>query len=746
MSPTRQNTLDEVTRRAREKYPDCLGIMLYGSFARGTETKDSDIDVFCILDDNDPAAAPEKAFSRTNTVETELWEVDGYEVEVHKAKLSLVHRMFSNLAQRASHYYVHVFSEAKALYEKDGLIQKLAAEAKKIHEDGPPFPSKEEIEFGRMVFSRGLVQVKRLLRDGSSAGMVRLMADMLFVNGVNGYCTVNRIWGGHKIPKLMDDSKTAHPRLYELCQNYLSSETNEQLLTNLEMLLDEAVEPVGWGAAQGRAPLKEARAQQSQRSRFFSRIASDGFTYSKGCSMNQSSDYNATDIAIIGMTGRFPKARNPEEFWDRLRYGENCISSWTEDELRQEGVAADLLASPSYVRASPVIDDPEMFDAPFFGVTAREAELMDPQHRLFLECCWEALEDAGYDHARYAKDIGVFAGARTNTYLLSNLLSHKELVESVGAFHLGLGNDLAFLTTRVSHAFNLRGPSCSLHVACSTSLVALHLACQSLLIDECQMALAGGVAINVPHKTGYLYEEGSVMSPDGKCRVFDAGARGTVFGNGIGVVVLKRLEDAVRDGDFIHAVIKGSAVNNDGASKASFTAPGIQGQIRVIKEAQKVSGVPPETITYIECHGTGTLLGDAVEIRALTKAFQGETSKQGFCAVGSVKSNVGHLDAAAGITGLIKVVQSLKHQLLPPSLYFKQPNPQIDFSHSPFYVNTELSPWKRESTPRRAGVSAFGVGGTNAHVIVEEAPPRRVTVPGRERQLLVLSARTPSAL
>jgi acyl transferase domain-containing protein/acyl carrier protein len=462
--------------------------------------------------------------------------------------------------------------------------------------------------------------------------------------------------------------------------------------------------------------------------------------------MNGSSDYSATDIAIIGMTGRFPRARNPEEFWDRIRDGENCISSWTEDELQEEGVAPELLASANYVRASPVIDDPELFDAPFFGITAREAELMDPQHRLFLECCWEALENAGYDHGRYTKDVGVFAGARTNTYLLSNLLSQKELVESVGAFHLGLGNDLAFLTTRVSHAFNLRGPSCSLHVACSTSLVALHLACQSLLIDECQMALAGGVAINVPHKTGYLYEEGSVMSPDGKCRVFDAGARGTVFGSGIGVVVLKRMEDALRDGDFIHAVIKGSAVNNDGASKASFTAPGIQGQIRVIREAQKAGGIRPETISYIECHGTGTLLGDAVEIRALSKAFQGETSKQGFCAVGSVKSNVGHLDAAAGITGLIKVVQSLKHQMLPPSLYFNQPNPQIDFAHSPFYVNTELSPWKSEAGPRRAGVSAFGVGGTNAHVIVEEAPPRKATARGREKQLLTLSARTPSAL
>lgn len=261
MSPTRQNTLDEVKRRALEKYPECLGVMLYGSFARGTETKDSDIDVFCILDDNDPAVASDKAFSRTNTVETELWEVDGYEVEVHKARLSFVRRMFSSIAQRASHYYIHIFLDAVALYEKEGVVQKLSAEAQRIYKEGPPFPSKEEIEFGRMVFSRGLVRMKKMLRDGSSPGLVRVMADMLFVNGLHGYCTVNRIWSNNKIPNLLEEAKTEYPRLYELSQNYLSSETSEQLLANLEVLLDEAVEPVGWGAAQGRAPLKETRAQ-----------------------------------------------------------------------------------------------------------------------------------------------------------------------------------------------------------------------------------------------------------------------------------------------------------------------------------------------------------------------------------------------------------------------------------------------------------------------------------------------------
>jgi acyl transferase domain-containing protein/acyl carrier protein len=462
--------------------------------------------------------------------------------------------------------------------------------------------------------------------------------------------------------------------------------------------------------------------------------------------MEQSTSSSSTDIAIIGIAGRFPRAGNPEELWRRLSNGEDCISFFNDEELRIEGVDERLLSLSNYVRASPVIEGIEYFDAAFFGVTPRDAELMDPQHRLFMESCWEALENAGYDPSRYSRDIGLFAGARTDTYLIANLASHKDIVESVGPFHLGLGNDLAFLTTRISHGFDLRGPSCSLHIACSTSLVAVHLACQSLLLDECQMALAGGVAINVPHKVGYLYEEGSVMSPDGHCRVFDAEARGTIFGSGVGVVVLKRLEDALTDGDFVHAIIKGSAVNNDGATKASFTAPGIQGQIRVIREAQNAGGVKPETISYVECHGTGTLLGDAVEIRALTKAFRGETKKQGFCAVGSVKSNVGHLDAAAGITGLIKVVQSLKHRMLPPSLHFKQPNPQIDFAHSPFYVNTALTPWKSESGPRRAGVSAFGVGGTNAHVIVEEAPAPKAPEKGRDWQVLPLSARTETAL
>jgi phthiocerol/phenolphthiocerol synthesis type-I polyketide synthase E len=462
-------------------------------------------------------------------------------------------------------------------------------------------------------------------------------------------------------------------------------------------------------------------------------------------SMDQSRTSTLNDIAIIGMSGRFPKAANPDQLWERIRNGDSCLSKLSDEEVRRQGDGSGFRKS-NFVRVVPVLDDIECFDAALFGITPREAELMDPQQRLFLECCWEVLEHAGYDPNRFGNDIGVFAGARTNTYLIHNIAPHTDLVANVGEFQIGLGNDLAFLTSRVSHAFDLRGPSYSVHSACSTSLLAIHLACQSLLVDECQMAIAGGVAVNVPQKIGYLYEDGSVLSPDGCCRVFDVNARGTVFGSGVGVVVLKRLDDALADRDCIHAVIRGSAANNDGAAKSSFTAPAVQGQYRVIQEAHRISGVDPATISYIECHGTGTLLGDAVEVRALNKAFQPAGGRPAYCALGSIKSNLGHLDAAAGVTGLIKVVLSLKHRALVPSLYFTEPNPQIEFDGSPFFVNTKLSPWATEDQPRRAAVSAFGVGGTNAHVIVEEAPEPAPGTPGSPCQLLILSARTPGAL
>jgi len=452
----------------------------------------------------------------------------------------------------------------------------------------------------------------------------------------------------------------------------------------------------------------------------------------------------ASDIAIIGYHGRFPGADHPQAFWRNVRDGVDCLRRFTDEELQAHGVSARDLNDPNYVRVGAVLHDVEGFDAAFFGMTGRDAELMDPQQRLFLEVCWAALEHAGYDPSGTGQRVGIFAGARTNTYLFQ-LVAHPDLVESIGAFHLGLGNDLAFMVARVSHCLNLTGPSCALHTACSTSLVAVHLAAQSLLREECRMAIAGGVAVNVPHITGYLAEDGGVLSRDGRCRVFDAGARGTVFGSGVGVVVLKRLTDALDDEDEVHAILKGSAVNNDGAAKASFTAPAVRGQIGVITDALRHAGVSADSLDYVEAHGTGTLLGDAIEVRALTRAFQQHTRRQAFCALGSVKTNIGHLDAAAGVAGLIKVIESLKHEQLPPSLYYEQPNPQIAFYGSPFRVNTTLTPWPRGMRPRRAGVSAFGVGGTNAHAILEEAPVRSASVPGRPWQLLVWSGKSAEA-
>jgi acyl transferase domain-containing protein/acyl carrier protein len=455
--------------------------------------------------------------------------------------------------------------------------------------------------------------------------------------------------------------------------------------------------------------------------------------------------YSGSEIAIIGLSCRFPGAKNPEAFWANLRDGVESISFLKDGELEPSNLDSVNFNDPNYVKAASALDDVESFDAAFFGFSPREAEAMDPQHRFFLECSWEALENAGYDPKSYKGLIGVYAGARTNTYLF-NLFSNREALGSLGSFEVGLGNDLGFLPTQVSYKLDLRGPSYAVHTACSTSLVAVHLACQSLLIDECHMALAGGVAINVPHRTGYLYQPGGILSPDGHCRTFDAQARGTIFGSGVGIVVLKRLADALSDGDTIHAVIRGSATNNDGALKASFTAPSVYQQSEVIMEALANAGVNPETVSYIEAHGTGTALGDPIEIRALTKAFRAGANKNNFCAIGSVKSNFGHLDAAAGVAGLIKTVLALKHKQLPASLHFEQPNPQIDFANSPFYVNSRLKDWNSNGLPLRAGVSSFGVGGTNAHVILEEAPEKEPGGASREYKLIVVSARSGSAL
>ena len=419
------------------------------------------------------------------------------------------------------------------------------------------------------------------------------------------------------------------------------------------------------------------------------------------------------------------------------------------------------MSKRNYVKANAILSDIELFDANFFDFSPKEAELTDPQHRLFLECAWLALENAGYDPETYPGSIGVYAGVGMNTYLLNNLYP----IDSGSSYQVMIGNDKDFLSTRVSYKLNLTGPSVNVQTACSTSLVAVHLACQSLINGECNMALVGGVSIRVPQKAGYLYQEGMIMSPDGHCRAFDANAKGTVGGNGVGIVVLKGLEEAIADGDNIIAIIRGSAINNDGAVKVGYTAPSVEGQAAVIKQAQGIAEIEPETITYVETHGTGTVMGDPMEIAALKEAFA--TKKKGFCAIGSLKTNMGHLDVAAGVAGLIKTVLALKHKLIPPSLNFEKPNPQIDFTNSPFYVNTKLAEWKTNGTPRRAGVSSFGIGGTNAHVVLEEwegvtspQPPfanrGRVALTSEERvgeeginppnELLLLSAKTPSAL
>ncbi len=454
------------------------------------------------------------------------------------------------------------------------------------------------------------------------------------------------------------------------------------------------------------------------------------------------------DIAIVGMAGRFPGARDLDEFWQNLRDGVESISFFTDEEVETAGVNSALLKNTHYVKAGGVLEDVELFDASFFGFFPMEAEITDPQHRIFLECAWEALENAGYDPESYEGLIGVYAGVSMNTYLLFNLLPNRGVMESVHSDQLTIGNGRDYLPTRVSYKLNLKGPSVNVQTACSTSLVAVHLACQGLLSYECDMALVGGVSISLPQKRGYLYQEGGIASPDGHCRAFDAKAQGTIGGNGVGIVVLKRLADALADGDNILAVIKGSAINNDGSLKVGYTAPSVEGQAEVIATAQAIAGVDPETIRYVEAHGTGTALGDPIEIAALTQVFRASTQAKGFCAIGSLKTNIGHLDAAAGVAGLIKTVLALNHKMIPPSLNFEEPNPKIDFENSPFYVNTELSEWKApaDGVPRRAGVSSFGIGGTNAHVVVEEAPALEPSGDSRPWQLLLLSAKTDSAL
>ncbi|HTK86182.1 MAG TPA: polyketide synthase, partial [Nitrospiraceae bacterium] len=453
------------------------------------------------------------------------------------------------------------------------------------------------------------------------------------------------------------------------------------------------------------------------------------------------SDDRLEGIAIIGMAGRFPGAESVEEFWANLIAGKETLSFFTDAELLESGLnPAELKRRGRYVPARGLLKDADCFDAAFFGVHPKEAEVMDPQQRIFLEMCWAALERAGYPPNHTACTVGVFGGATYNTYYQHALACRPDLIELVGSDLVMFGNEKDYLTTRVAYKLGLKGQALNVSTACSTSLVAVAQACQSLLTYQCDMALAGGVSVKVPQKSGYYHDDGNIGSADGHTRTFDAEASGTAFSNGVALVVLRRMEDAVKDGDRIYAVIKSAALNNDGSERVSFGAPGVKGQTEVISLAHALAGVNAETITCVEAHGTATPLGDPIEVTALTHAFRLHTQAKQFCAIGSVKSNIGHLDVAAGVTGLIKMALSLQHKVIPPSLHFTRPNPKLDLENSPFYVNTTLREWTtKPGIPRRAGISSFGTGGTNAHVVLEEAPALPPSGPSRPWQLLALS-------
>ena len=450
-------------------------------------------------------------------------------------------------------------------------------------------------------------------------------------------------------------------------------------------------------------------------------------------------------IAIVGMAGRFPGARDVEQFWDNLCQGLDTITSFRDEDL-DPSVPAQDRANPNYVRARGVLPDFDRFDAAFFGIQPREAELMDPQQRIFLELCWECMERAGEVPDAATVPVGVFAGTWDSTYFRRHVSAHPDKIARMGEFNVLIGNEKDYIATRVAHKLNLTGPAISVYTACSTGLVAVCQAMDSLRLGHCDMALAGGISIACPPNTGYEYLEGAMFSPDGHTRTFDADAKGTVFNDGAAVVLLKRLSDALADGNPIHAVVLGGAVNNDGGAKASFTAPSVEGQAALVAMAQANAGVSPRSIGYVEAHGTATPIGDPIEVAGLTKAFRRFTPDTGFCRIGSLKSNVGHLITAAGSAGLIKAALALESRSIPPTINFSRTNPSIDFDASPFVVNDRLTPWEEGETPRRAGVSSFGVGGTNAHVVLEQAPERAPSDAAGAPSLLLLSARTPTAL
>ena len=452
-------------------------------------------------------------------------------------------------------------------------------------------------------------------------------------------------------------------------------------------------------------------------------------------------------IAIIGMAGRFPGAENITEFWHNLQAGVESISRFMPEQLANAGISPDDIADPDYVPARGVLPNPDHFDADFFNMTPKEAELTDPQHRLLLETAWHTMEDAGYAPEQVDGSVSVYAGMSRNSYFINNLYPHRHQMPIVETFPAEMGNEKDYLATRISYKLGLTGASIAVSTACSTSLVATYHACEALMNFQCDMALAGGISVKTPQEKGYLYEEGAIASPDGHCRPYDSAAQGTVFSNGMGMVLLKRLDEAVADGDHIYAVIRGIAINNDGASKVNFGAPSVDGQAEAIGLAQAMADIDPNTIGYVEGHGTATPLGDPIEVAALTQAFRhnGATGNS-FAALGSVKSNLGHLDAAAGVAGLIKTALMVGKGKLVPSLHFNQPNPKFEIENTPFYVNTEAKDWVSPDFPRRAGVSAFGTGGTNAHAVLEQPSAIEPSSGSRAAQLLTLSAKNETAL
>ncbi len=464
-------------------------------------------------------------------------------------------------------------------------------------------------------------------------------------------------------------------------------------------------------------------------------------------SNNNSCERGSGQFAIVGMSARLPGAASLDEFWKNLVEGKESIRFFTSEEL-DPTLDTTETSAPNYVAARGIVENADHFDARFFAVPPKEAELIDPQQRIMLELAWTALEDAGIVPGTDSHTIGIWAGTYATSYLIKNILSNPEIVAERGEFQVGIYNEKDYIATRIAHKLNLTGPAINVNTACSTSAVALIEACKSLQLGFCNVALAGGASIHFPQNSGHLHQAGSIFSPDGHCRPFDADAAGTLFCDGAGLVVVKRLEDAVSAGDRIYAVVKGFGINNDGGEKASFSAPSISGQAGAIAMAHQTAGITPDSISYIETHGTATPVGDPIEVAALSTVFDAHTDKRQFCAIGSVKSNIGHTVSAAGVAGIIKTALSLHHEVIPATLHYRQPNPQIDFESSPFYVCDRLTKWPRSGQPRRAGVSSFGVGGTNAHIVLEEAPSIVIAEQpcGLPVQILPVSAQTETAL